>query len=88
MWSMLLVTRVVARRDLLVRKAMATMQKAVVMVQELEHASIGVNLMDASRVINAPMPMSGTISTTKRRDVGSVPVWNTLPKTARLVTRL
>ena len=64
------------------------MQKAVVMVQELEHASIGVNLMDASRVINAPMPMSGTISTTKRRDVGSVPVWNTLPKTARLVTRL
>ena len=73
---MLRVTRVVARRDLLVRKAMATMQKAVVMVQELEHASIGVNLMDASRVINAPMPMSGTISTTKRRDVGSVPVWN------------
>ena len=85
---MLLVTRVVARRDLLVRKAMATMQKAVVMVQELEHASIGVNLLDASRVTNAPMPMSGTISTTRRRDVGSVPVWNTLPKTAPLVTSL
>ena len=70
-------TRVVARRDLLVRKAMATMQKAVVMVQELEHASIGVHLMDASRVTDAPMPTSGTTSMTRRKDVGGVPVWNT-----------
>ena len=57
------------------------------MVQELEYAGIGVNLKDASRVIDAPIPTSGTISTTRRRDVGSVPVWNTLQKTALLVTR-
>ena len=77
-----------ARRDLPARKVMATMLKEVVLVEELEHASIGVHLRDASRATHAPTPMSGTASMTRRRDVGSVPVWTTWPRTARLVRRL
>ena len=85
---MLLVSRVVARRDLLARKAMVTMRKEVVLVEELEHASIRVHRQDASRATNVTMPMSGTAPTTRARDVGSVPVWITWPRTALLVRRL
>ena len=50
--------------------------------------ALGLIVRDASRATNVTTPMSGAASTARRRDVGSVPVWTTWPRTALLVRGL
>eukprot|EP00435_Cladocopium_sp_Y103_P057418 s652_g19.t1 len=78
------------KKELLARKATATMLMEVVLVEELGCASTGVHVQAVSRATSAPTPMTGTTSTstTRTSDVGSVLVWNTWPRTALLVKRV
>ena len=61
---------------------------AMVLEEELVCVDIGAHLPDATRATSVVTTMTGTASTTRTSDVGSVPVWITWQRIAQLVKKV